>query len=435
MHDVVSPTPKRLPWFPWVGKKKPFFGWVIVGSGTATQFAQGVAMQGSPTYLTYLQRDFGWTKTVLSGARSLQQVEASLLGPLQGFLVDRYGPRVVSLIGTFILSLGLILFGTTHSLWMYYFSNVIMALGSGLISLMTVSIAVNAWFQRKRTVAQAFVASGMALAGVVAVPIVVALQTSLGWQNAAYISGIFTLVIGVPCSMYLLHRPEPYGLLPDGVLRNVAPQTGKINQYHNNDYHFTLKEAMRTRAFWLLGISNALGMAGMAGVQIHIFLHLEEGVKLAPEMAALIWSIVCITNIPSRIIGGIWGDRTPKFVVLGLSTLIVGVAVFILGVSHSETMAIVFALLYGIGWGCRTPVIFAIQGECFGVKSLGVIGGWLAVLGLPFSIVAPVLVGYLADVQGDYRVAFIIMSLVIAVGGILAFIARIPERPQEQPVA
>jgi MFS transporter, OFA family, oxalate/formate antiporter len=430
VNDNVSPQIKKLPWFPWIGKKKPFFGWNIVASGAATQFTQGIANQGFSTYLSYLQTEFGWTKALMAGSRSISQVEGSILGPIQGILIDKFGPRIISLIGTIFMGLGLILFSTTHSLWMFYFSNIIIALGSSLQGIMTVSIAVNYWFRKKRTIAQSIMLVGFAMAGIIAVPIIVSLEVSLGWRNAALISGIFAWVIGIPCSLYLLRRPEPYGLLPDGAVARVSAQINTLNQSFGNEYYLTLKEAMHTPAFWLMGIGNALGMSGMAAVQTHIFLHLQEGVKLTPAAAALIWSITCIANIPARLLGGIIGDRSPKYIVLAAATLLMGGSILILGTTTSMAMSVVFALLFGIGWGCRTPVMQAIQGDYFGMKSLGVISGWLGIISLPFGIVTPVLAGYMADIQGNYRMAFLIISLMTIVGGVFSFLARPPRHPQ-----
>ena len=103
-------APLKVPQFPWVGKR-PFYGWVIVAVGEVTQFLQGIASQGFSTYLGPLQQEFGWSRAVLAGPRSVTQVQNSILGPLEGFLIDRFGPRRMVAIGVFTMGLGLILFG------------------------------------------------------------------------------------------------------------------------------------------------------------------------------------------------------------------------------------------------------------------------------------------------------------------------------------
>ena len=246
MSANKNPTAEktRLPWYPWIGKKRPFYGWMIVTVGAVTQFTQGIINQGFSTYLTHLQAEFGWSKAVLSGPRSVMQVENSVLGPIEGFLVDRLGPRAMVLMGTFMMGAGLILFGNAHSLWMYYVSNIIVALGTGFQGLLVMSVVINHWFIRKRTMAQSIMLTGYAIAGVIGIPILVSLQGWTGWRDTAIASGIFAWVVGFPSAMYLFRRPEPFGLMPDGEVTGTATKKKSAAQHE-----FSLKEAARTPAF------------------------------------------------------------------------------------------------------------------------------------------------------------------------------------------
>jgi len=173
-------------------------------------------------------------------------------------------------------------------------------------------------------------------------------------------------------------------------------------------------------------------MLAVGVVQVHLFLQLEEDVGLERSAVAIIWSIASFSNIPARLVGGILGDRLPKSLTLGISIVFMGGAVFALAIAKSFAAAILFAIPYGIGWGISTPVINAMQGEYFGRRSQGIIRGWLQMVGLPFSIVAPVLVGYIADRQGTYRWAFIILSMVILAGAAIAFLAIRPRLPKKR---
>ena len=415
-----------------------FYGWVIVAVGVVTQFFQGIANQGFGTYLTPLQGQFGWSKAVLAGPRSVTQVENSILGPIEGWLVDRFGPRFVVLAGTFIMGGGLILFGMTQNLWMYYVSNIIIALGTGLQGLLILSVSVNNWFRRNRSIANSVMLLGFSMAGVVAVPVLVLVQTYINWEISAIGSGLLIWAAGFPCSMLLRSSPEPYGLLPDGDTPASVASAASENQTvvsksnESKEYDFTLNEAIRTAAFWLLAMGSAIGNLGMGVVQVHLFLHLEEGVGLSRTTAALVSMVAAIANIPSRLAGGFLGDRLPKSLMVGVSMVFMAASTFVLGVATSLPMAFAYAVLYGIGWGMRTPVINAMQGEYFGRKSQGLIRGWLSSVSLPFTIVAPVVAGYMADVQSDYKWTFIIMSFVSLAGAALIFLATPPKPPGKQ---
>ncbi len=231
----ISSDPPKVPRLPWIGKK-PFYGWIVVAVGGVTQFFSGIINQGFATYLSPLQKDFGWSKAILAGPRSIAQVEQSVLGPLEGFLVDRFGPRRIVTIGIFITGLGFILFGLTNSLWMYYLSNIIIALGSGLQGMLVMSVTINNWFRRRRSIAQAVMHLGFALAGVVGIPVLVLVQDQMGWQTSAIGSGLLIWAVGFPCSKLLRTKPEPYGLLPDGDIPDTPSTDEAIERYGSMEY-------------------------------------------------------------------------------------------------------------------------------------------------------------------------------------------------------
>ncbi|MFC1977394.1 MFS transporter [Chloroflexota bacterium] len=427
----IPSDPPKVPRIPWIGEKL-FYGWIIVAVGWVSQFISGIINQGFATYLSPLQKDFGWSTAVLAGPRSIAQVEQSVLGPLEGFLVDRFGPRRIVTIGIFFTGLGFILFGLTNSLWMYYLSNITIALGSGLQGMLIMSVTINNWFRRRRSIAQSVMHLGFAMAGVVGVPVLVLVQDHMGWQTSAIGSGLFVWAVGFPCSQLLRTRPEPYGLLPDGDIPGTPSADEAIERYASVEYDFTLREAIHTTAFWFLALGLALGHLGMGAVQVHLFLHLEQGIGLTRTTAALVWTVASISNMPARLLGGFFGDRLPKHLIVGFSMIFIAVSVFILSIATSVQMAFVYAVLYGIGWGMRTPVMNALQGEYFGMRSQGIIRGWLQSLSLPFTVAAPVVAGYLRDLQGSYRMTFIVMSFIVLVGAAFVFMATHPKPPLHQ---
>ena len=154
---------------------------------------------------------------------------------------------------------------------------------------------------------------------------------------------------------------------------------------------------------------------------------LEEGVGLSRATAALVWMVASLSNIPSRLLGGFFGDRLPKNVILGIAMIFMAVAMYLLAIAASAEMAFAYAVLLGIGWGIQTPLVNAIQGEFFGRKSQGIIRGWLQTLSLPINIAVPIVAGYMADVQGTYRPTFTVIALVILVGSIMVFLTTRPK--------
>ncbi len=428
------PKPVRLPLF----GSRVFYGWGIVFVGAVNQFAQGLVGQGFSAYADLMRADFNWDRAVLAGPRSVTSVENSLLGPLSGWMIDRFDPRILVGAGMGVTGLGLVVLGITDSLWLFYMANILTALGLSIGGMLVMSVVVNNWFRRRGTLAQSLMLIGFSLAGVFGVPLLVFLQERLGWHHAAMWTGIGIIVIGVPCSLLLRKRPESHGLLPDGDPPGGLAQAAGRRGRAGVEYSFTLREALRTRAFWFLALGWAGMMLGTGVVQVHLFLHLGEepgGVGLTRLTVATVWSIAAIANIPARLAGGFLGDRLPKNITLGVSGMLMAGSVFALGMATSFGGALLFAVPYGIGWGMSTPTMNAAQGEYFGRKSLGVIRGWLQLSSLPFAISAPVIVGAMADSQGgSYKWAFIFLSGVIAVGAALVFLATRPKPPEAASV-
>ena len=425
-----------LPRLPLLGTRV-FYGWIVVFIGFVNQLAQGLVNQGFSSYADLLSRDFGWSKAVLAGPRSITSVQNSILGPISGHLVDRFGPRIVVGAGMAITGLGLVVLGMTNSLWVYYVANIMMALGLSVGGMLVMSVAVNNWFRRRATLAQSLMLLGFSLAGVFGVPLLVFLQTTLGWRHSATWTGIAVIAIGVPCSMLLRTRPEDFGQLPDGDApgAQVRP-AGKVA--FDVEHSFTLRQAVRTRAFWLLAFGWSVISLSTGVVQVHLFLHLGReagGVGLARTTIAAVWSVAAVSNIPARLIGGFLGDKLPKNLTLGAAGLLMAGSVFALATATSFGTALLFAVPYGIGWGMSTPVMNSAQGEYFGRRSLGAIRGSLQLAALPFTIAAPVVVGHMADQQGTYRWAFMVISSVMVVGAGLVFLARRPGPPREKSPA
>jgi MFS family permease len=429
---ITGVTKEKLPWYPWLpGRARPFYGWIIVIAGFVGQFIEGILSQGFSTYLGPLQSEFGWSRAILAAPRSVTQINGAILGPLQGSLIDRFGPRLVATVGTFIVGLGLISFGLVHSLWQYYAANIVVDLGFGLAGLLVVSVTINHWFRRRRTAAQSLFLLGYTTAGIIGLPLIVWLQSSFGWRASAIISGVGVWAIGMPASLLLRRDPAPYGLQMDGA--NSPPiSAGSAARTREVVQGFTLRQAMHTRTFWFLSVANGLNGLAQSAMIVHLFLHLEDDVGLSRATAALVWTVASLASVPARLLLGLMGDRLPKHLLYGGSLALIGCGILVLGLASSLPMALLFAVLYGFGWGGRTPLQNALDGEYWGLKSLGRISGTLRSLAVPLSIAGPVFAGVLADARGDYRFVFICVSGASFVAAALVLLASRPHSTEPE---
>ena len=133
-----------------------FYGWWMVAAAGGVQFLAGLLlMQSYGAYAVLLEDEFGWSKTVLAGAFAMTRVESGILGPLQGWLADRIGPRVILQVGTLLFGLGFVLFSGIDSLVGFYATFLLIALGSSLGGFATLMVALVNWFDRHRAKAVA----------------------------------------------------------------------------------------------------------------------------------------------------------------------------------------------------------------------------------------------------------------------------------------
>ena len=418
--------------------RRVFYGWVIVASSFVNQIIHsGLGFQGFGTFLLPLEREFGWSKATLAAARSLMQVENGLMGPIEGILIDRFGPRVVMTLGTFIFGLGLLLVSQIQSVWSYYLVFMVVALGTSLGGFLVMSVSINNWFRRNRTLAMSIAQTGLGVSGLIIIPLLLWSHDALGWRSTAVGAGLFTWIVGIPVSLLMRHSPERYGALPDGDPIEAPPEEdasadaslSSTQQRGGGRIDFTLAEAARTPTFWLLGFAHGFSIMVINAVAVHQFAHMEQGIGLSVSAMAIAVFVLSITNIGGRLIGGVLGDRYDKRYLAAFGMLGAAVALVVLATAHSLAQTLVFSLLYGFSWGMRGPLMNSIRGEYFGRASFGKIVGFSSLLTLPAALFGPIFAGFMADIQGDYVLGFIILAVLSGMGSVMFLGAKPPAPP------
>ena len=149
-----------------VGQRSFFYGWVIVAAALVIQWLASVLWMNSyGVYTIKLQEDFGWSMTVLAGAFAMIRLESGLLGPLQGWMTDRYGPRLILLLGITLFSIGLVFFAYIETVLGFFVSVALIAVGSSLEGWATLTVAIVHWFDKHRSKAIALCQLGFPLGG------------------------------------------------------------------------------------------------------------------------------------------------------------------------------------------------------------------------------------------------------------------------------
>ena len=417
-------------------RRKPriFYGWWIVGGCFSLQMLVGSLMIHSFTaYFPLLQSQFGWSRSVLSGAFALSRAESGLLGPLQGWLIDKFGPRVMVRGGMLLFGLGFIMFSRLDSVLDYYVAFLLMALGSSVGGFLTVATTVVNWFERRRGVAMGIAMSGFGIGGLL-VPAIAWSLTELGWRQTAFISGVVIIVLGIPIGQLFRQRPEQYGYLPDGATPDSAGESeapDRNTRAADQVDGFTAGEAMRTPAFWLLSLGHSLALLTVGAVSLHLVPHIMESVGLSITAASGAVAVMTVFNIVGQIGGGFLGDRFSKRMLAALAMLVHSVAMLTLAFASTVPMVYAFAVMHGTAWGVRGPMMTTIRADYFGRAAFATIMGFSSLVVMIGMTTGPLFAGFMADVFDGYRVPFVVIAALTGIGS-LFFAVATPPRPPER---
>jgi len=411
-------------------RRRLFHGWWIVLAGGALQLLQGSLLgQAYGAYVVVLSNEFGWSRTVLAGASALREAEGGIVGPFQGWLVDRIGPKAVVRIGLVILALGFLLFSRINTPLQFYGAFLVMAVGASLVGYLTLTTAVVNWFERRRSTALSLVSVGGALGGVV-VPLVVLALEGWGWRNTAMLSAVLTLVVGFPMTRLLVSRPADLGLLPDGdaPLPEGAPRI--LGSSPARD--FTLREALREPSFWWLSFGHGAALFVVGAVNVHMVSHLNESLGYSLGAAAGVYSAVTLVFMFGTLAGGWIGDHSSKrfmaFCCMGMHA----VGMVILAHASNAWMVGAFVIIHGSAWGMRGPQMAALRADYFGRASFGAIMGISNMVVILGAIAGPLIAGFMYDITESYRAGFDILAGFAAGGSIFFALARRPRRHDRQ---
>jgi MFS family permease len=421
MAEAPVAAPQRGGVVGWFTDRGIFYGWVVVFSCWLASGITGILFQGLSTFVTPLQREFGWNNATIGMGRAVQQLEA-FFGPMYGVVIDRVGTRVVMVLGVLMFGTVLASLSLVQSEVDFFLVSFGLAIGNGFMGILAVNVAISHWFERKRSFATGLAVMGFALSGAIVVPALVWAEAWVGWRGAAVLTGVAVILIGLPSMLLVRDQPGPYGLQPDGDRDETTTGTGAT--VSPNDA-FTVQGALKTRSFWLITSAVALMYMGNSGMVTYHFPHIEN--TLTRETAAWVIAVMNLFNVVGRLAGGYLGDHLPKRLLMGTLVSATGIAGFILAVARDEWVFLAYGALFGLSFGARTPVTGTLLSEYFGRKAFGRVYGITNLVATPLALAGPLVAGAIADASGgSYVTGFYLCGAVNLAAGMLYFLARRP---------
>ena len=400
---------------------KVFYGWWIVGACVfILLYTSGVVHFGFTAVVEPIAEEFGWSYAQISLASSLRGLEIGLLAPLAGFLADRWGPRRLVLGGSILVGLGLVTLSRVSSLGMFYLAFALIAIGmSACVGTVLITVVAN-WFRKKIGIAIGVVVSGFGLGGLL-VPVVTMLVDTLQWRTAMLSLGLGMIIIVMPLSLLLRHKPERYGYLPDGDVSSSLETSEFHTSAESVEINIPAKQALRSGAFWHIALAAMCHSFIVGAVITHIMPFLSS-IGIIRSTASLVALALPVVSIGGRL-GVAWiRDRLDGRRVYAVAFALMAIGMLSFGyVARGATWLLVpFVIVFSFGWGGSVTTRMTLLRKYFGRSSFGTILGFISGVMMVGQISGAPLAGWVFDTWGSYQgiwfglVPLTLVSLVLA---------------------
>lgn len=360
------------------------------------------------------------TRAGLALSLTLQGMLGGILNIYAGRLTDKYGPRFLVTICGVLVALGFFLMSQVNALWQIYVINILpIAIGSacGYLPIMS---NLSRWFgPRMRGQAVGIGVTGFAVGGTAGPILLQWLISSFGWRSAYIVLGAIFFVVLVTISQFMKHSPQKMGIKLQG--EEVARTASESGHSSNTAEGMSLAEAIRTAHFWIFSIITIMFTISYWAMAQHLAPYATD-IGIPAMVAASLVSIIAVGAIIGKLFLGFTVSRTGVkkavcycFVILTLPQLL------LLFVTDTTSLYL-FAAIFGFAYGGLMMLLNLAPSEFFGIKSVGTILGIFIYCANMGSVVGPPLFGYIFDVTGGYRLAFIINIALSAVAFLLSIV-------------
>ena len=416
-----------------------YYGWVIFAIGAIASYSSRplMAVATLSVFAVPMTREFGWSYGLFSGVVSLGGLCAVAISPFVGRLIDRYGSGIILAVTSLVVgscAFGLSLVGQAWAFYALYVPGR-MAFASPLE--LGTNTAVNNWFIRRRPLALALLTVNQGI-GLAAMPLVAQFIIS-GWNwRVAWVSlGIYTLAVGVlPALLLVARRPEDMGLAADprpGEPRSLSSQASTSPAKRNQaaalplEGSYTVRRALRTRAFWVLAIFSGAGFMVQAGVSLHQVSHfINQG--LDDSAAAFSAGVFAFCQVLGGLLWSSLTARIPTRFLLAAAAFCVSVGAAGVEASSTLTWGLPAAAILGVGVGGLHLLLRLAWAEYYGREHLGSITGLTLPVQVGGQALGPVIAGFLYDYTDSYQLPFRIFSAAVFLAGLLVLTATPPSK-------
>jgi sugar phosphate permease len=399
-----------------------FYGWWMVAVGCGMRMlGGGFHLYGFTIFFLPITQELGLSRAATSLVFALARAEGAIEGPLAGYLIDRFGPRPMMLAGVILSGLGYMLLAgveTYVGLLVVYLGVISLSFSAGFMH--SPMILANSWFIRRRALAMTLISSSIGIGGTVITPLLAFSVQTWGWRYGAFLAGVGLIVIGIPVALLVKRSPESMGLVPDGVPpQTEVRSTQATNATETNEpvkqpeTEFTLRQAMRTSAFWMMILATTTRVGVFNAITVH-FVPIMVWKGASEQRAAAMLAAMALMSLPSHLLVGWIADYVSKPRLMAACMGVGAVSIAFLAYGDGEWSLWIFVLLFTI-MEAIFPVGWATVGDFFGRKSFATIRGTMSFFYLWGPALGPVVTGAIYDRYQSYAPmmsAYIALSVV-----------------------
>jgi MFS family permease len=392
------------------------YGWVVVGAGMLMTCIGVGAIFSLAVFLQPIAADTGWSRGGISTAVTLDFLCMGAASFLWGALSDRFGTRMVVLLGGILLGLGLIAASRATTLleFQLLFGAIVGAAAGSFYAPMMA--AATAWLEHRRNLAAALVSAGLGIGSMTISPLAGWLLGSFDWRGAMLIIGAAALALLIPAA--LLVRPPPVA----GGLSGTAPAASAAAP----DYPLSAGQAMLTPQFVAISLTHFACCAAHSGPLFHMVTYATL-CGVAPILAVTVFSLAGLSGLGGRVGLGIIADRigAKPTLVAGLlvQALAIGSYLFVGELGDFYALSVVFGLAYG---GVM-PLYAVLVRDYFGARLMGTMFGAVSMFASLGMALGPWAGGFVLDTYGSYAWLYI-GSCAIGLGAVAVALTFRPER-------
>ncbi len=428
-RGVDAPSQEAAP-PPWPGF---YYGYWILGGAFVSQLITiGMMTSVVGPFVTPMTESLGWTQSEFFTATTVSRFVMSGVGFFIGASVDRHGGRRFMFAGMLVLGAALFFAGSVTELWQWILlRGVMFTMGAALVGNLVVNVTMSKWWVTKRGRMIGFSSMGVSLAGMMFPGVATILIEQFGWQDAWRVLAFISMGAILPVALIMRRQPEDYGWYPDGLNEEQVRSGGGAAAQADFDNSFTRREALRTKALYLIVLAFGLGGVGIQVMLVQSIPFLRDN-GFSPGFAA---AMATVMSFPALISKPFWGwttDHMEPKIAAAIGFAQSGVAMVIIVFAATSDIVPLLVLGYammGWGFGGQIPLQETIWGSYFGRRYLGSVRSVAMPISLVIGASSPLIVATYRDTVGDYNGVFVGVGILWLVAALVVMFVRKPPRP------